>query len=94
VERIRGPVFLLCGQDDAVMASCPFTRAIGDRLRARPYAELQEPDAGHYVGIPVAGGANTPDDNVGRTQQADALGRLEAWSQLLNFLAARAEPLR
>jgi len=30
----------------------------------------------------------------GGTQQADALGRLQAWSRLLGFLAARTEPLR
>jgi dienelactone hydrolase len=94
VERIRGPVFLLCGQDDAVMASCEFTRAIGERLRARPYAELQVPGAGHNVGIPVAGGAATPEGNLGGAQQADALGRLDAWSKLLDFLAARTQAPR
>jgi dienelactone hydrolase len=94
VQRIRGPVFLLCGQADAVMASCPFTQAIGERLRARPYAELQVSDAGHLVGIPVAGGVNTPEGDLGGTQQADALGRLDAWPKLLAFLAARTESVR
>jgi dienelactone hydrolase len=94
VERIRGPVFLLCGQDDAVWASCPFTQAITERLRTRPYADLQEQDAGHNAGIPVAGGVNTPDGDLGGTQQADALARLNAWPRLLAFLKARTEPAR
>lgn len=89
VERIRGPVFLLCGLADALWPSCPHTQAITSRLGAHPHVELQEPGAGHNVGNPVPGVVITPDGRFGGTQQADALGRLDAWPKLHSFLAAQ-----
>jgi len=54
VERIRGPIFLVCGGLDAVWSSCPYTYDITDRLGARrfpyPVIALHYPNAGHLAG--------------------------------------------
>jgi dienelactone hydrolase len=99
VERIRGPIFLLCGADDQLWPSCPFSAQIADRRTANrvPYRDVRisAPAAGHFVGSPVP---NIPASSgtgqtrygkifVGGTQQADALGRVDAWPRLLDFLA-------
>ena len=86
MERIRGPVFLLCGLDDALWPSCPSTQAIAARLGRHPHTELQEPLAGHYVGVPVPDWIETPDAKHGGTQQADAVGRADGWTKLLSYL--------
>jgi dienelactone hydrolase len=98
VERIRGPIFLLCGDDDRLWPSCPSVSEIAARRVAShmPYADvsLKEPAAGHLVGSPVP---NFPTRSglfksgnrtltVGGTQEDDALGRLDAWPRLLAFL--------
>ncbi|WP_412738297.1 acyl-CoA thioesterase/BAAT N-terminal domain-containing protein [Krasilnikovia sp. MM14-A1259] len=92
VERIRGSVFLLCGGNDGLWPSCRYTDAIAARLGAHPHAVLHEPDAGHLVGSPIANRIVSPDGRDGGTQQADALGRLDAWPKLLAFLAAQPKP--
>ena len=100
VERIRGPLFLLCGASDMLWPSCPYSHEIAARRADNhtPYADVlaEEPGAGHFVGSPVpnvpASSTNTISPrygslSVGGTQQADALGRLDAWPRLLQFLA-------
>ncbi|MEV4342963.1 acyl-CoA thioesterase/bile acid-CoA:amino acid N-acyltransferase family protein [Actinoplanes sp. NPDC049596] len=86
VERIRGPVFLLCGDSDRLWPSCTYAGAIGARRGELPYTEVREPDAGHFIGDPVPNQATAPGAEVGGTQQADAVGRLDAWPKLLGFL--------
>jgi dienelactone hydrolase len=101
VESIRGPLFLLCGDADLLWPSCPYSDEIAARRAANhtPYPDVlaAEPGAGHLVGSPVpnapASSTFTVSPRYGRmplggTQQADALGRLDAWPRLLRFLAA------
>jgi hypothetical protein len=105
VERVRGPIFLLCGDDDQLWPSCPFAVEIAARrgINHTPYADvsLKEPAAGHFVGTPVPNiptrsgtwnGRSGTVTTVGGTQEADALGRLDAWPRLLAFLANLATP--
>jgi dienelactone hydrolase len=95
VERVRGPVFLLCGDQDQLWPSCPFSDAIAHRLGDHPHTEVRESAAGHLVGfvvpnLPEASNAitfNGYDESIGGTVQDDALGRLDAWPKLLSFLA-------
>ncbi|SNY74535.1 acyl-CoA thioesterase/bile acid-CoA:amino acid N-acyltransferase family protein [Paractinoplanes atraurantiacus] len=87
VERIRGKIFLLCGDDDKLWPSCVFSGAIAARRGDRPYTEVTEPGAGHYVGDPMPNQPTAPGAQVGGSQQADALGRLDAWPKLLSFLS-------
>ncbi|MCO8272164.1 acyl-CoA thioesterase/BAAT N-terminal domain-containing protein [Actinoplanes sp. TRM 88003] len=88
VERIRGPVLLLCGEADRLWPSCTAAGAIATRRGDRPTTEVREPDAGHFIGNPVPNHPSRPDAQAGGGTQADALGRLDAWPKLLKFLGA------
>ncbi len=91
VEKIKGPLFMVCGGADRVWASCPYARAIGAELDAArngyPYTVLAYPAAGHGVGdlVPyvVAGRTGTLD---GSTPLANDLARAQAWPRLIDFL--------
>lgn len=97
-QRIRGPVLADCGTDDDLWGSCAHMGAIGTALahaRHRPTL-LTYPDAGHRVGsmLPAVPeyGADGMDAagarySLGGTQAADAVGRDDAWRQLLAWLA-------
>lgn len=54
VERIRGPVLMDCGDQDAVWPSCEFVDAVTGRLTQHhfryPVTALKYPEGGHYVG--------------------------------------------
>jgi pimeloyl-ACP methyl ester carboxylesterase len=86
-ETVRGPLFLTCGERDVIWLSCPYERAIMERLRRfhHPYAdELHAyPKAGHYVGglMPGLPVAPSPyfDANTERARQ-------DLWPKLLAFL--------
>ena len=85
VERIAGPVLLVCGESDTEWPSCPYARAIDTRLAARPGAPqhvlLAYPGAGHKVGLLVP---YQPDDGG----PVDATSQADAWPRLLDLLAA------
>jgi pimeloyl-ACP methyl ester carboxylesterase len=53
VDRIRGPVFLLCGDQDLLWPSCSYADAMARRLHGHPYDLVREPGAGHLVGNAV-----------------------------------------
>jgi dienelactone hydrolase len=90
-QRIRGPVFLDCGEADQTWISCPYARAIlglldthHDRWTHVLYAY---PGAGHWVGSlvpyePYPGGARL-DPSYPADQRALPL----LWQHLLRFLA-------
>jgi acetyl esterase/lipase len=88
-ERIRGPLFAVCGGRDLVWFSCPYASAIMDRLRAfgHPYKDVSYayPRAGHFVGgflpySPIAPRALY-------LYPADEQAREDVWPKLLSFLA-------
>lgn len=85
VERIRAPVFLICGEQDDILPSCPMARQIQDRLREHrrpPATLLAYKDAGHRAfGPPIPAGdpRATPELN----------GLLaESWKHTVAFLKA------
>lgn len=96
VERIPGPVFLLCGEQDLLWPSCPYADAMARRLHSHPYTLVREPGAGHLVAsaVPNLPSASNSVSLAGReltlggTVQNDALGRLDAWPKLLRFLTS------
>jgi dienelactone hydrolase len=88
-ERITGPVLLICGEQDQLWPSCAYADAVTDRLRTHPYTALHESGAGHYVDVLPPVVPCTPDAQTGGDQQADALGRLDAWTGLLAFLISQ-----
>lgn len=95
VERIHGPMFLVCGGSDQVWASCPFSHAIIDRLTAHHdrYAHVLAayPDAGHGVGglVPYEPTATPTAVTVG-DPQADQRALAEVWPRLIEFLHTTA----
>lgn len=97
VARVRAPVLMVCGDDDHLWPSCASSRRIVERSPGLPRTIVTEPDAGHLVdflvpGIPISSGSASSAGSggvvldVGGTQQADAVGRLDAWPQVLAFL--------
>jgi pimeloyl-ACP methyl ester carboxylesterase len=95
VERIRGPVVVVCGGSDFVWPSCQYSHAIVRRLAAhhrRGHAtELRFPLAGHAVGeiLPYVPTASTdvPTQTFGGTVSGDVRGRIDAWQHILKLLA-------
>jgi dienelactone hydrolase len=102
VERIRGPILLVCGGTDLVWHSCDYARAIRDRLAARdvtrPHPLLTYPSAGHGVGLlvryePSVGSASSVSGSAlnfsGATVGANAAGLAKVWPRVLAFLDKR-----
>ena len=101
VENIPGPLFLLCGTDDAAWPSCGYADAIEARRRAHGGAgsdvELRFVGAGHGVAslVPFISEASTTptfrDDGAvepGGDPIIDGAGRASAWQRLLAFLSS------
>lgn len=100
VEKINGPVLLVCGGRDEVWPSCTSTEGIRDELAAANAAlptVLQYPVAGHLVGnlLPFVPSVVTREAtasgaflDAGGSPAADAAGRADGWPKLLAFLAA------
>ena len=93
VERINGPVLLVCGQQDAIWPSCVMSRQIVARLRAkhfRPAAQiLENANAGHAVfGIPleISNSNYSLLGSLGGTPEGNNLGRKTSWPKALQFI--------
>lgn len=96
VERIHGPILLVCGGSDLVWPSCPYSHAIVRRLAAHRrrshVTALRYPLAGHAVGeilpyVPTAS-PDAASDAFGGTIAGDVLGRIDAWHHILRLLAS------
>jgi hypothetical protein len=95
VERIRGPVFLLCGDQDLLWPSCAYADAMARRLHGHPHAPgtrarrrpphrqcgAQSPQASNSISL------NGRELLLGGSVQDDALARFDARPKLLRFLA-------
>jgi dienelactone hydrolase len=95
-QRIKGPVFLDCGEADLTWTSCPYAQAILGLLDAHhdrwAHALYAYPGAGHSVGTLVPYEPDTPavaaqDPDYATDQQARAL----LWPHLLSFLTGLAD---
>jgi dienelactone hydrolase len=94
VTKIQGPIFIDCGDDDAVWTSCQYSNRIKAELATGfPYQHpiLEFPDAGHGIGsiVPYLS-YSEPFALQGRIQSSNQLARESAWPQLLTFLAGVA----
>jgi uncharacterized protein len=99
VERIHGPVLLICGKRDRVWPSCPMAAAVAARLTARnfphPVQFLSFPRAGHAVfGAPVDPASEDYADlgSLGGSAAANAAARRSAWTAFLAFLDRALRP--
>ncbi len=96
VQRIRGPVFLACGTDDAVWTSCAYGRAIISHLNSVhdrfSHVLYAYPGAGHGVGffIPYEPMTTGPyyTGVLGGTFEATQQAVARDWPRMLTFLAA------
>jgi dienelactone hydrolase len=99
VERIDGPVMLVCGQSDAMWPSCPMSQAVVARLKAKGFRHdvqlLAYPNAGH-----AAFGPPIPADSP-RTAELPMYGgdipgnlaaRADGWDKATAFLAVALKP--
>jgi dienelactone hydrolase len=99
VERIAGPVMLVCGQADAMWPSCPMSQAVVARLKAKGFRHdvqlLAYPNAGHGAfGPPVP--ADSPRTAEFPMYGGDIPGNLAAradgWDKATAFLAVALKP--
>jgi dienelactone hydrolase len=98
VERIAGPVFLVCGGADKTWDSCGYARAIMSRLGAHqdryPRELAAYPAAGHAVGdlVPyLSGAAQAAPRDAGASPGANPSATAAVWPRLLRFLAGPAQ---
>lgn len=94
VERIAGAVLLISGADDAMWPSGPMARQVIDRLDAKHFRfahrQLDYPNAGHAIAFPNAPTkptGDTPQMQLGGTDEGNAAARADAWKQTLAFFA-------
>jgi dienelactone hydrolase len=93
VERIAGPVMLVCGKADTLWPSCPMAEQVVARLKAKgfkpPVQFLEYDGAGHAV----FGGSWTPDEatgaawiKLGGTVEGNRAARQDSWPRSVAFL--------
>ncbi len=100
VERINGPVFMVCGQADTLWPSCPMASAIQQRLTAKAFSHpvtlLAYADAGHAAFGPPVSSANPNYPKLaglGGTLEANAAAREASWPKALAALDAALGPV-
>ena len=93
-QRINGPVFLDCGEDDQAWTSCPYGQAIVNLLDDHhdqwSHVLYPYPKAGHGVGslVPYEPyGPATVAAEGSISFQADQEADAQLWPRLLSFLA-------
>lgn len=99
VERINGPVLLLCGEEDSLWPSCPMARAAKARRDASGNGAetvlLAYKDAGHFgVGPPPAKGKEVPwmITMFGGSKEGNVAARADGWPRTLSFLQQALAP--
>jgi uncharacterized protein len=92
VERINGPILLICGEADSLWPSCLMARNVQSRLEANGKSSaslLAYRDAGHLVfGMPVPprSALRKSLDMLGGTVDGNAIAREDSWPKMLRFL--------
>ncbi len=91
VERIGGPIMLVCGEADNLWPSCPMSDLIAERLKAKGRPApiiLRYANAGHGVfGVPV----DQPSPKIaslGGTVGGNVAARADSWPKSVAFLKA------
>jgi dienelactone hydrolase len=94
VERIRGPILLICGEADTLWPSCPMANQIKQRAARRRGSQvrlLAYRDAGHAVlGPPLP--ADHPRFSAlsgqGGSPEGNNAARADGWPNIVAFLKA------
>jgi fermentation-respiration switch protein FrsA (DUF1100 family) len=86
VEKIRGPVLLLSGSDDAAWPSSLFSRMVEQRLQQHqhpwPVRHLDFADAGHSILLPNIPTTSSADGNPADNARANE----QSWQAVKEFL--------
>jgi uncharacterized protein len=95
VERINGPVMLICGKSDTLWPSCPMAELAAARLKAEHFKHavklLEYPDAGHAVfGQPKSADDPHIEDLTrdGGSIEGNQTARRESWTRAMAFIDA------
>jgi dienelactone hydrolase len=95
VERINGPILLVCGEKDAIWPSCPMAEQVTSRLAAHHFTHLVKllkyADAGH-----AAFGPPQPQHSdkiqklaaLGGTAEGNQAARSDDWPKAMAFMDA------
>ena len=99
VERIRGPILLMSGEDDQLWPSARFAEIAVQRLEAAgfsyPFEHLRYPDAGHFAVLPPNLPARTDVARhplvpmalaFGGTPRGNAAASADLWPRIVAFL--------
>lgn len=86
-ERIRAPLFMVCGGGDLIWPSCPMAESIVARRRGLPTTLLRYPDAGHGAGDLLPNVPVWSQYTQGFERSSNPRARRDAWPKLLAFLA-------
>ena len=99
VEKINGPVMVICGKADSLWPSCRMSEQIVARLEVRkfPHAfqRLEYADAGHSVfgpAIPTDSRAFASLGSLGGTPASNNAARIDSWPKAANFIDAALKP--
>jgi dienelactone hydrolase len=89
IERARGPILLLSGDDDHQWPSAVMAGELGRRMerhgRAADLTNVVYPDAGHVFAVRDFMPPTTPFD-FGGSPEADASASADAWDGIARFL--------
>ena len=95
VERINGPIILVCGEKDVLWPSCLMTEQIARRLKAHAFKysvkQLKYADAGHAAfGPPEPHGSDKIQKlaALGGTGAGNQAARLDDWPKVMAFMDA------
>jgi dienelactone hydrolase len=95
VERISGPVMLICGKADTLWPSCPMAEQVQARLKDKrfghPVQVLEYADAGHGVFGPPVDPSNPAFPTLGSlggSPEGNNAARQDGWPRALGFLHA------
>jgi dienelactone hydrolase len=102
VERIRGPILFISGQDDRLIPSDAMVKEMTERLKAHAfpyrYIHLSYPDAGHSISFPyepttirrpIHPYSKRP-YTAGGTAEGEAAANADSWPKLIAFLRQAA----
>ncbi|MEO6923694.1 MAG: acyl-CoA thioester hydrolase/BAAT C-terminal domain-containing protein [Bryocella sp.] len=99
VERINGPVLLVCGAADSLWPSCAMAHQIEARLRTKEFKHkvqvLKYEDAGHGVFGPpeqASGAKLRMLGSLGGSAEGNNAARTEAWPLALSFMDSALKP--
>lgn len=97
VEKYRGKLLLVCGEDEKLWPSCPMAGQIAQRAKAGGAADpvvLRYKDAGHAVmGAPFTDAAAAKKwSKLGGTPEGNTAARIDSWPKIVAFLKAELGP--